>query len=124
MQNIYRRMIDISDFAEEIIIVNNGEEALDYYRNLLNLPENDNRHRFPDVIFLDLNMPVMNGWKFLEEFQALYLHKELKPSIVVISSSVDSEDRKRANKYSVAAFLSKPLTFEILNELKSRLNHR
>lgn len=122
MQNIYKRMMDVVDFAEEIIINYNGREAMDYYKTLLN-SSTDGEQVLPDVILLDLNMPVMDGWSFLEEFNALDLPDSREPDIVIVTSSVNPDDKERAKKYpKVQAFLSKPLTIEKLEQLKLQMN--
>jgi CheY-like chemotaxis protein len=76
---------------------------------------NTNPELIPDVILLDLNMPVVDGWDFLEKFDAIKpsLVKEIR--IFIVSSSVDEKDISRSQSYvSVKGFISKPLTPEII----------
>lgn len=69
----------------------------------------------PDVIFVDINMPIMNGFQFIEEFERNYSHKFPDTQLYVLSSSVRSDDRRRSLEYtSVRDFLIKPLTEEQL----------
>jgi CheY-like chemotaxis protein len=71
----------------------------------------------PDVILLDLNMPVMDGWDFLENFQVIRgnLIKDIR--IFIVSSSVDDKDISKSQSYSfVKGFISKPLTPEIIRK--------
>lgn len=69
----------------------------------------------PDVIFVDINMPLMNGFQFVEEFEKNYSHKFPDTQLYVLSSSVRSDDRRRSLAYpSVRDFLIKPLTEEQL----------
>ena len=72
----------------------------------------------PDYILLDINMPVMNGWEFLEEYKAANLDPERKMTIYILSSSVFSNDIDKAKSYnSVANFISKPLNLDSIKEV-------
>lgn len=69
----------------------------------------------PDIIFVDINMPVMNGFQFIEEFEKNYSSKFPETQLYVLSSSVRSDDKRKSLEYpSVKAFLIKPLTEEQL----------
>ncbi len=106
------RIIKMNKFADKVISCENGRIALDH---LLPLKESDS---LPLIIFLDINMPVMNGWDFLEEFD--YIKNDFKtiPRIFLLSSTVDPEDYKRAKQYSmVQDFISKPLNKEALEAI-------
>jgi len=122
MQNIYRRMIPVAEFAQEVVSVYNGQEAIDYIKEV----KTSNGDSFPELIFLDLNMPTMSGWTFLEEIEQLLDSDEEEPRVVIVTSSVDPKDVEKAQKYpSIVDFLSKPLTFEMLEELEQKLdNHK
>ncbi|WP_374166000.1 response regulator [Arcticibacter sp. MXS-1] len=85
-------------------------KALEYLEN-----NQKNEEDLPDVILLDLNMPGMDGWDFLDKYENLKdgIIKEVK--IYIVSSSVDEKDKLRAEAYStVKGFISKPLTPQIL----------
>jgi len=76
--------------------------------------------KLPDIILLDINMPVMNGWEFLDEFTRLKIDPESKCAIFVLSSSVFSEDINRAREYpEVKDFICKPLDGTKIRELFS-----
>lgn len=76
------------------------------------------KDRLPDAIFLDLTMPGLSGWEFLERFEKLKdtLHKQV--DLHVITSSISEADRERTVKYhSVTSFISKPLSKQAINDI-------
>jgi CheY-like chemotaxis protein len=74
--------------------------------------------KLPDYILLDINMPIMNGWEFLDEYKRLNLDPLGKSKIFIISSSVFSNDINKARSYPlVKDFISKPLNVEKIKEL-------
>jgi CheY-like chemotaxis protein len=106
-------------FADAVISTFlNGRLAIDRLKQIIeNEPD-----RIPDYILLDINMPVMNGWEFLEEYKASNLDAEKKITIYILSSSVFSNDIDKAKSYeSVANFISKPLNLESIKEVFSGL---
>jgi CheY-like chemotaxis protein len=116
-----KKVIERVGFAKEIITAQNGEEAFAYFQALAKQPEFN--PDYPKLILLDLNMPIMNGWEFLDTYQESgyqNIFKEAK--FIVLSSTIDPQDVDKAKKYSaVLDFLSKPITKEMLEELKSKL---
>ena len=74
--------------------------------------------KLPDFILLDINMPIMNGWEFLDEYKRLNIDTTGKSKIFIISSSVFSNDISRAKSYPlVKNFISKPLSVEKIREM-------
>lgn len=89
----------------------NGQEGLDFMKETLELP---------DIILLDLNMPIANGWVFLDKYENLRRDDLGKSRVYVVSSSIDPEDMKRARSFSfVVDYIPKPISLEILQELLS-----
>jgi CheY-like chemotaxis protein len=98
-------------FGDDILVFEDGQEALDAFKNFLKSGE-----KFPDFIFLDLNMPVMDGWQFLDEFKKLNLQNY--PNIFLISSHFDEPLRAKAKAYEqVTELVEKPLSDAILQQL-------
>lgn len=105
--------------AENILTFENGEEARTYFQANASEPD-----KLPDVILLDINMPVMDGWDFLEWVKSNKALFSRKVPIFMVSSSIDWRDIERAKSYdSVMDYISKPLTegnfFEIAEKIRA-----
>ena len=110
-------VIKKSLFAEEVITAKNGKEGLTYFSAYFS-KSNNRTDGPPQLIFLDLNMPVMNGWDFLEEYLMKYSDRLPETKVIIVSSSVNPEDFSRANRYDIVIdFINKPLTIEGMQEL-------
>lgn len=110
---VIKKRIERSEMVENIIVFRNGKEAYDTLKkNYLN------NQKLPEIILLDLNMPIWDGWQFLEEFTKLNFATDI--SIYILTSSNDCEDKKTAAKYNLKNnFLTKPIN---ANEIKQLLN--
>ncbi|HWZ02566.1 MAG TPA: response regulator [Mucilaginibacter sp.] len=98
----------------EIMACLNGKFAID---QLVEIQRNDPA-KLPDYILLDINMPIMNGWEFLDEYKRLNIDPQGKTKIFIISSSVFSNDINKARSYPlVKDFISKPLNVDKIVEL-------
>lgn len=110
-------------FSDDVITVFNGQEAIDYYAELKETSTEMTNKEYPQLIFLDLNMPVLGGWEFLDDFMNLYYEKFTDTKVVIISSTVDPFDKEKAKSYPIVIdFFSKPITKEMLNQLTTKLN--
>ena len=91
--------------------VKNGYEGLEYLKNLY-----ENNLAFPKIIFLDINMPMLDGWQFLDEVENTIYKTQL--SIYLVSSTIDSREIEKANSYkTVKKFISKPISLVDLSEI-------
>jgi len=112
-----QKLIEIDNFASEVKTFINGKESLEYIENSFKESLN-----LPDVILLDINMPVMNGWEFLDLINPLSKLYSKKLNIYVVSSSVSDEDRTRALSFSIVKdYLIKPITLESLEKIRSKI---
>lgn len=109
-----KRILRRAGVFKQIITASNGLEAL---KKLLEI--NASGEDPPTLIFLDLKMPIMDGFEFLEEVSNLPELDLSKTRIFVMTSSVLPKDRERANIYPIAEFISKPLTKKILEDVLS-----
>ena len=112
---IYTRVISASGIVENIKSCMSGQEALDYLEEV----SKSDPDQFPAMIFLDINMPVMNGWDFLDEYNKIVPQNLQANSILcILSSSVYKDDIDKASSYTqVKEYVPKPLTTESLKEL-------
>jgi CheY-like chemotaxis protein len=115
--NVYQftttRTIETHKLAKKILIFSDGEEAIKFLVDNLG-----NSETLPDIIFLDINMPIMDGWQFLEEYVMLKPKIGKKITIYMISSSVDPADLERAKKISeISDYIIKPINPEMLKEI-------
>lgn len=106
---INERLIKKLNITEHIKVVTNGMEGMDYLKTQVdqNLP-------FPELILLDINMPVMDGFEFIEAYKSTFKRKVV---IVVLTTSTNFKDiEKISNAENVAGYLNKPLTEQKLKE--------
>lgn len=108
---VTRKILESGNFADNIIVIQSAYDAIDALRDgSVN----------PDVIFLDIRMPQMSGFEFLQAFETLEMDNKERVKIFMLSSSLDPTDMNssKGNKY-VAQFVHKPLTHQALEELST-----
>ncbi|MEZ2444137.1 CheY-like chemotaxis protein [Chitinophaga sp. W3I9] len=112
-QQIAKIMIERQAISSNIRVFSDAQDVLDLLRE--NAGE---AQALPDLILLDLNMPVMDGWEFLEEYAVFQAELPKQIRIFVLTSSIDEKDRERVNAYNfVTGYLTKPLSKEIISHL-------
>lgn len=116
---LFKKVVNKASFAKEIINAINGQEAI----TLINtINSNSIQEKKPQLIFLDLNMPVMGGWEFLDLFNTSNYFDLNNTKVIILTSTIDPEDIKKSKSYpNVIEFLSKPITVEMLDYLNTKL---
>lgn len=111
----HQRVIRKYDEAIEVIVKESGEEALEYLTG--------SREQDPDIIFLDINMPGMNGWEFIEHYNKLDPKLHNSNIVVMLTTSGNPDDKALASDYEVISeFRTKPLSIQMLEEVISKLS--
>ena len=114
------KMIVKTGFAKDVITAVNGSRALHVFDTLLLSSKSPNE--VPEIVFLDLHMPVMDGWEFLEIFTEKYAYIFPAVRFIILSSSIDADDIQKLKRYSpVLELIRNPLNFEILKGLQAQL---
>lgn len=109
----HKRVIKKADVSTSIIVKYNGQEALDY----LTTKEGD-KYPQPNLVFLDINMPGMDGWEFLEHYNKLPGEQKADVIICMLTTSIADRDREKSTNYGdLNAYQNKPLTEKKLMEL-------
>lgn len=114
-QYLMKKELKSTELVKTIQVFPNGEKAMEFFNAMHDKPEN-----LPDIIFLDLNMPMMSGWEFLDEYLLLRPRLSKEITILLITSSLDDLDMERAKKYAeVSDYIVKPVTRNrLVNVLK------
>lgn len=113
---INKLLIHKFDLTDELIIVNNGKEAIEFLQKR-KVEDVMNSGSMPELILLDINMPVMDGFGFLETFKALDLSQKDKIVIAVLTTSLNPKDQEKVKSFGISDFLNKPLSKMTLQNL-------
>src|SRR5690554_1380839 len=101
-----RKTIEDTNLVDQIKVLGNGQDAIDFLEKIAN-----DKELLPEVILLDINMPILDGWGFLEEFILLKPHLEKRIAIYMVTTSISPHDFERAKNISeVSDFIVKPIT--------------
>ena len=117
---IAEMMIKAANFAHETIKANDGLEAIQYFDDLIN-NESDPNSMAPEFLFLDLHMPNMDGWEFLEVFSEKYSRYFPDLKITIMSASVEMKEKQMLRKFPmVVEIIDTPINEDVLNNLKTK----
>ena len=114
---INQKMIEAASITENIYTHTGAKSAIEFLRNMEKLDVAEKV--LPDVIFLDIDMPLMDGFQFLDEFEKLTNVAKKKCKIVMLTSSINPQDFNRSKKYdNVKLYLNKPLSHDSIIKLE------
>jgi two-component system chemotaxis response regulator CheY len=114
-QLITLRTIANTDISDDVLQFENGEDAITFLKEHASSAD-----KLPDYIFLDINMPYMDGWMFLDEFETLKHTITKEITIFMVSSSIDPRDIERASNHpQITQYVIKPISIEKFKELLS-----
>lgn len=110
-----KRIMQIADFCDDFLVFNNGAEAYNSLKTLI-----ENKEELPEIILLDLNMPIMDGWQFLDKITQIKIPDNI--TIFIVTSSINPTDVDRAKKYNrVSRYIVKPITVEDLGVMMASI---
>ncbi|WP_301928621.1 response regulator [Ferruginibacter sp.] len=111
-------LIEEAGCTHHLEIADSGMKALNYLKKATEEVGSKGDFIPPDLVFLDINMPRMNGWEFLTEFRKISNGHALKPVIIMLTTSLNPDDKQRAeNIPEIADFENKPLTKEMIERI-------
>lgn len=110
---LHKFVLQKENCAENIVTLQSAEEALENIKEAIK-----SGFHYPELIFLDINMPRMNGWEFIEEYNKISKQNKLSKIVVMLTTSLDPKDREKAESIKdINQFLSKPLTPEKIHQV-------
>ncbi|MFN6945051.1 MAG: response regulator [Cytophagaceae bacterium] len=115
---INQKMIEASNLCEHIFVHSGAKSAIEFLKNIEKLAKGPVDMFLPEVIFLDIDMPLMDGFQFLDEFEKLSDSIKAQCKVVMLTSSLNPQDMNKAKKNQyVLKYINKPLTQENLKKL-------
>ncbi len=107
---LHARLLRKAEVSNHIMVCESGKEALEYLSQESRFPNISTESSLPDLIFLDVNMPTMNGWEFLEAYQQMEIGQRGDIPIVMLTTTLTLQDREKACQHTgIVGFINKPL---------------
>ena len=111
---ILQNLLRLSRIKAEITFFNTSKKGIDYLQGL-----SEKGEKFPDLILLDIEMPVMNGWDFLEMYKQFDKNVTYDTKVIIFTTSIVEQDMAKAKSYEeVEDFVNKPMTIEMLKNIE------
>jgi CheY-like chemotaxis protein len=115
---INQKMIEASTLSENIYVHTGAKSAIEFLRNIEKLGA-AGHSILPQIIFLDIDMPLMDGFQFLDEFEKFRVETKDICNIVMLTSSINPQDVNKSKKYNyVKKYINKPLKQDTLEKIK------
>lgn len=110
----FKKLSEHAEFSEEVTGFISAVDALDRYQKLI-----DENSTLPSVIFLDIRMPIVSGWDFIDRYSSLPEKHTRQTAVYMLTSSVDQSDIHRAKSHPlIVDYIVKPITIDKLAEIK------
>ena len=118
-QIIINKIVKRCDMFSAVTTFKNGKEAIDALQDIVNNTL-ENSTILPDIILLDINMPIMDGWEFMEKMGGIKSKFSKQISVYIVSSSIATEDKNKSKTYSdILGYLSKPISMNDIELIAS-----
>ncbi|MES2266909.1 MAG: response regulator [Bacteroidota bacterium] len=115
----FRKFVEMKGLCPDVVDFGNGKDAMDFLQNPINA------RLIPDLIFLDIDMPVMDGWGFIEAFEHIKTRFEKAPGIFLVTSSIDYRDIVKAQNHpAIIDYVMKPLATHQFSSLFSEYQEK
>lgn len=112
-----KKMLTKANCTKDIVTAINGQIALDYLQSITD----QNADAFPDLIILDLHMPIVDGWEFMEQYDTIFANSQPQTKIVILSASINPEDIEQIQQYSfVLGDIINGINLSIIENIQQR----